>query len=257
LSKKKNNVDEWMQAYTVPALPEDKMEKLIETGKDYMDGSDFNRDSFTSILLSQIQYLPYSFWVVQTVMIAAVSFLVCRLGELQVSLYYPFTVLAIVTPLLLLLSVREISKSAAYDMWEIEQSSRCQLVKITACRMVIVGLLDLFFLTGVLALVSRCFEQSLLEIILYGMVPFNISSACYLRIITWEEKKEKSYHLTVCMICLSAVFSLVVKQPAVFEAAMFGGWVVFYLLSVILLGKSIKKYLQHEKMLGESAWNLQ
>lgn len=257
MSREKSNMEEWMRTYTVPAIPKDRMEKLIEAGKGYMEGADFDRNSLIDILAGQMKYLPCSFWIAQTLIVIAVSFLICRLGNLRVPLYYPFTVLAVVTPLLLLLSVREISKSAAYDMWEIEQASRCQLVRITACRMVIVGLLDLFFLTVVLFLVSRYFGQPLLKIILCGMVPFNISCACYLRIVAWNEKKDIQYHLIVCMACLSVTFSLVMKQPMVFESAMFGSWIVFYLISVLLLGKSVKRYLEHEKKLGEYIWNLQ
>ena len=90
------------------------------------------------------------------------------------------TALVIIIPLIVLVGVREVSKSNIYDMWEIEQSSRCQLVKITACRMLIIGLADLFLITSVLVITSFYYQQSILEIILYGMVPFNISCTCYL-----------------------------------------------------------------------------
>ena len=257
MKKKDADVKAWLQAYTILDVPEDKIDKITETGKIYMDSADFNRDSSGNILLSQMQYLPHSFWIVHAVIVIVVMFLICCLGNLKVPLYYPFTILAITTPLFLLLSARAVSNSYTYDMWEIEQSSRCQLIKIVACRMVIVGLFDLFFLTAILALVSYYFQQSLLRMVLYGMIPFNISCICYLWTITHGEKKEMSYHLIVCMVCISVIFSLVMRQPVIFEASMFGGWIVLYVITVFLLGKAVQKYLQHEKMLGEFAWNLQ
>lgn len=257
MKKKDFALEKWAQAYTIPDFPEDRVSQLIENGKVYMDGPDFNSSSFWNILLSQMQHFPRSFWIVQAVTVAAVSFLICRLGYMKVPLYYPFTILAVAIPLLLLLSVREISKSALYGMWEIEQSSRCQLVKITASRMVIAGLLDLFFLTMVLALVSHHFQRPLFQMILYGMVPFNLSCVCYLWTVMRSGKKDISYHLIVCAICVSAILFLFLKQDAVFESSMLAGWLASFVISVFLLGKTAQKYLQHEKKLGELAWNLQ
>ena len=43
----------------------------------------------------------------------------------------------------------------------------------------------------------------------------------------------------------------------IFEASMFWGWIGFYVLSIILLGKTLQLYLKKEKMIGELIWNLQ
>lgn len=60
-----------------------------------------------------------------------------------------------------------------------------------------------------------------------------------------------------CMIFLSGTFSLVLHQRFIFEASMFWGWIGFYVLSIILLGKTLQLYLKKEKMIGELIWNLQ
>lgn len=257
MNEEQNNMEEWLQTYSVPPVSEKRIENLISMGKGYMNSSDFNKNSLWNMLLNQLQYLPLSFWVVQTTLAAMTIMLVCLLGYWQVPFYYPLTILSIIIPLLVLLGVREISKSNIYDMWEIEQSSRSQLVKIIACRMLIIGLFDLFFVTGILIGMSCYYQQSIIGMILYGMVPFNISCISYLFTITKNEKGLISYHLIACMICLAVAFSFVLKQQFLFEASMLWGWGAFYLLSVILLGKAVQKYLKYEKMIGELAWNLQ
>lgn len=257
MSEERNNMQEWLQTYSVPPVSEKKIEKLISMGKSYMNSPDFNKKSLWNMLLNQLQYLSISFWVVQTTLAAMAMILVCLLGYWQVPFYYPLTTLSIIIPLLVLLGVREISKSNTYDMWEIEQSSRIQLVKIIACRMLIIGLLDLFFVTGILIRMSCYYQQSIIGMILYGMVPFNISCISYLFTLTKNEKGQISYHLIACMICLASAFSFILKQQFLFEASMLWGWGAFYFLSAILLGKAIQKYLKHEKMIGELAWNLQ
>lgn len=255
--KKDRDMQEWLQLYDTSSVPENRMNELISTGKRYMNSVEFNKSSLRNIFLSQIQYLSLSFWIVQVILMIAVTMLICLFGHLEVPLHYPLTAMAIFIPLIVLLGVREISKSNIYDMWEIEQSSRCQLVKIIACRMLIIGLVDLFFVTCILGVMSCWYQQSMIEMILYGMVPFNISCTCYLLTITHNEKGQISYYLVMCMICLAVAFSIILKQEILFKTSMLWGWGAFYLVSVILLGRTICKYLEHEKMIGELAWNLQ
>ncbi len=245
MSKKINDLQQWVQDYEVPEEPENRMEKLIFMGKNYMESPEFNKNSLRNVFLSQLQYLPFSFWAAQTGFLMAVVVVVCLLGHFKVQLYYPLAVLAIIIPFIVLLGVKQISKSNTYDMWEIEQSSRCQLTKLVACRMLIVGLLDLFFVTGVLVLMSYYYQQPIIGMILYGIVPLNISCTSYLVTITKAEKSEESYHLIACMVCLMIAFSFILRQQILFETSMIWMWAVFYVSSVVFLGKAIQKYLKY------------
>lgn len=255
--KKKDDIQEWLQLYDTPAIPENRMSEVVSAGKRYMDGAAFNKNSLQRILLSQLQYLPLSFWMAQIVLVAIAVALVCLSSYWKVPLRYPLTALMVIIPLIVLAGVREVSKSNLYDMWEIEQSSRCQLVKITACRMLIIGITDLFLATGILMITSFYYRQSIIEMILYGMVPFNISCTCYLLTIIKNERGQISYHLFACMICVAVVFSILMKQKILFESSMIWGWAVFYFFSLALLAKTVGRYLKHEKLIGESAWSLQ
>ena len=124
-----------------------------------MDSAEFNKNSLQNVLLSQLQYLPFSFWIIQIGLVIVAILAVCLFGYWNVPLHYPLTALVIIIPLIVLVGVREVSKSNIYHMWEIEQSSCCQLVKITACRMLIIGLADLFLITSVLVITSFYYQQ--------------------------------------------------------------------------------------------------
>lgn len=150
-----------------------------------------------------------------------------------------------------------ISKSNIYGMWEIEQSSRTTLVKIIAGRMLIIGVINLFLITVILISMAYIYQKSMIEMVLYGLIPFNISCTCYLFICAKSRTNDSLYHLIACMIFLSGTFSLVLHQRFIFEASMFWGWIGFYVLSIILLGKTLQLYLKKEKMIGELIWNLQ
>ena len=39
------DIQEWLQIYDTPAVPETKMNELISAGKKYMDGAEFNKNS--------------------------------------------------------------------------------------------------------------------------------------------------------------------------------------------------------------------
>lgn len=255
--KKKRAMREWLMLYDVPDISEVRINKLISAGKAYMDSAEFNNSSMRNLLLSQLRYIPASFWMVQIALAAFASVFICLFGYWKTPFRYLLTVLMILIPLIVLIGTREISKSNIYDMWEIEQSCRCQLEKITACRMVIVGGVDLFLITNILAITNFYFRQSVIAIILYGMVPLNISCICYLFIIMKDKRGENSYHLIVCMICITAAFLIALKQELLFETSMLWGWAVIYLLTLVFLGKTIQKYLGNEKRIGESIWSLQ
>lgn len=257
MSQKQNDVLGWLQSCETPAPSELKIEAVIIAGKKYMNSPDFNKNSIRETLMSQLQFLPLSFWIAQTILTVFAISLACILGQWRVPFYYPLTILVVAVPSLTLLGAMEISKSNLYDMWEIEQSSRTPLVKIIASRILIVGVFNLFLITTILISMAHIYQQSVIEMMLYGIVPFNISCTCYLFICTKSRTKDMSYHLIACMLCLAAIFSFVLRQRFLFENSMFWGWIGFYILSIILLVKTIRRYLKNEKMIGELIWNLQ
>lgn len=257
MSRKQNDVLEWLQDCETPAQSELKMEAVIIAGKKYMNSPDFNKTSIRGTLWNQLQFLPLSFWIIQIMLTVLAISSACILGQWRVPFYYPLTILAVVVPSLTLLGTMEISKSNLYDMWEIEQSSRTPLVKIVASRMLIVGVFNLFLITTILISMAHIYQQSVIEMILYGIVPFNISCTCYLFVCTKSRTKDMSYHLIASMLCLAAVFAFVLRQRFLFEKSMLWGWIGFCILSIVLLAKTIRRYLKNEKMIGELVWNLQ
>ena len=76
MNEERNNMEEWLQIYSVPPVSEKRIENLIFIGKDYINSSDFNKNSLWNMLLNQLQYLPLSFWVVQTTLVAMTIMLV-------------------------------------------------------------------------------------------------------------------------------------------------------------------------------------
>ena len=257
MSQKQNDVLEWVQNCEMPAPSELKIKAVVAAGKKYMNSPDFNKSSMRDTLLNQLQFLPLSFWIVQIALTIFSISLACVLGQWQISFYYPLTILVVVVPFLTLLGSMELSKSNLYDMWEIEQSSRTPLVEIIACRMLIVGVVNLFLITAILISMAYIYQQSIIEMMLYGIVPFNVSCTCYLFICTKSRTRDISYHLIACMLCLVGVFSFVLRQQFLFETSMLWGWIGFYVLSIILFGKTIQRYLKSKKMIGELIWNLQ
>ena len=85
-------------------------------------------------------------------------------------------------------------------MWEIEQSSSTTLVKIVAGRMLIIGVINLFLITVILISMAYIYQKSMIEMVLYGLIPFNISCTCYLFICAKSRTNDSLYHLIACMI---------------------------------------------------------
>ena len=116
--KKNNDIQEWLRLYDTSVIPENKMNELISAGKKYMDSAEFNKNSLQNILLSQLQYLPFSFWIIQIGLIIISILVVCLFGYWSVPLHYPLTVLVIIIPLIVLVGVREAVSYTHLDVYK-------------------------------------------------------------------------------------------------------------------------------------------
>ena len=54
MNEERNNMEEWLQIYSVPPVSEKRIENLIFIGKDYINSSDFNKNSLWNMLLNQL-----------------------------------------------------------------------------------------------------------------------------------------------------------------------------------------------------------
>lgn len=257
MSRKNYDLQKWLQTDDIYKDDEKDINDLISKGIKYMESPEFNNNSFLNILFSQLQYMTLSFWAIQFGFLVVIIVTLCLLGHLKVQFYYPFTLFSIIIPLIVLIGVKELSKSYTYNMWEIEQSSRFHPEKITICRMLIIGMVDLFIVTTVLAVMSHYYQYSIIRMILYVMVPFNICCISYFFVVRKVEKSDSSYYLIASMICLSIAFYFLMRQQILFEISMIWIWCASYLVTVIFLSNAVKKYLKYEKMIGELSWNLQ
>ena len=255
--KENRKIKNWLKVYKVPEHSPQNVDDVILKGKQIIDSYAFDRTSFKALFISQLQYFPLSFWGIQFLLFLITAALILCLGHLRISLNYPLTVLSIVTPVIVLLGANELTKSRIYDMWEIEQACKNQLQKVIACRMLIIGLMNLFLLTGILMPLSYYYRESLIGLILYINVPFNISCSSYLLVSIKANKADTSYRLIVCSVCLIIVFNFLIRQQYLFEMSMIWVWSILYAFSMVLLGSSIQRYIKYEKMIGELIWNLQ
>ena len=56
---------------------------------------------------------------------------------------------------------------------KLKQSSRTTLVKIVAGRMLIIGVINIFLITVILISMAYIYQKSMIEMVLYGLIPFN------------------------------------------------------------------------------------
>jgi len=255
LKKEEREIKRLLSIYQVPLCDKVNIEHVLSAGHQYMEKDNFCPTNFQTLFLSQIRYIPLSFWLSQSIILMlALSFIIYA-GFTKVEFFYPLTVIFIVIPLIVLINVTELSKSFRYGMWEIEQSSKNQLHKLVGFRMLIMGLIDLFMITILIFIIGHYYNHNVISLALYIIVPFNVSCSLYLIISIFTKEKDISYMLVSCFVFLIAVFSIIMRQKVLFEISMIGAWGIFYLISFMLLTITIKKYLNQEKLNGESVWN--
>jgi len=256
LRKNEHELNDLLKSYKVTEPDQANINRTIFVGQQYIDSNKFEQTSFQTIFLSQIKYIPTLFWIAQGIILLLAFMIILYAGHHSLNIRLPLNVFAVAIPAITLFGISEFSKSFRYGMWELEQSSRSTLQKLMSGRMLIVGLTDLFILTILLA-VTGCYYENILEILLYAIVPFNISCACYLFLFAIAKGGETNYLLVSCTVVLIAAFIKLANNDMLFVTSVIWIWGVMFILSCIMLAMTIKKFFKNKRLEGELLWNLQ
>ena len=241
-------------------LPEIKNEKVQETlilaQQLYEKKGIFVRQTFCEMFRGQLGYISPLFWGIQLIALmgmVTILWLTVR-EELSKSMVCVF--LSAGTPLLVLTGIPELTKSEIYGMWEIEQCCRCNLQKLWAIRMVLIGGTDLFILTVLYLFTALAYDIPLLFLGLYMLVPFQICAVICLAIIRKGHSRHIAIWTTAAVTFVVAVSFVVLSEyPYVYYRTAVWIWALLFFLSLIFFVREIWESFQHKKLRECYQWN--
>ncbi|MEW9094233.1 MAG: hypothetical protein AB2417_04035 [Clostridiaceae bacterium] len=255
---KNKKIEKLLNSYQPPDVSNEQMKNTIFLAKQELNKKQsFLKASFIEVLREQIKYISPVIWIAQLIVLCLTSILLWYFGNDVKETISVFSILSISAPIVALIGIPEIAKSFTCNMWEIEQYCRYNLQKIMAIRMVIIGATDLISMSILFSISAFYYDGNILSLILYVLVPFNISSIIYLFIFNWVKGKTANYTVMAIGLFLAVGFSQLSKYPKLYQSTSIWIWGVLFVITSLLLIWKIAETLNSMKNKEELLWNLQ
>lgn len=168
--------------------------------------------SAARLFLIQLQYIPFAFWLSQGAVLVSVAFLLCRTTLRQGGVMDYLWWGSVAAAWMGLMACGGLNRHLVRGMVELEQSCYINMLQLWTMRMILSGCMDMIILcvcSGVIAWYTRMW---LVRILLYLLVPFVLSNACYLIFLTWARGRRMQFP----QIIIGAVSGVMALAPRLF-----------------------------------------
>lgn len=208
------------------------------------------------ILVIQLQYISKEYWIGQAVAATAAVLLFMLYGGLPDKMQEYLIGASMLAAVMGLVSVFEIGRSLSFHMAELEQSCYLNLGQIWSMKMLISGAIDLCILTGMIFSVVDKMKYSVFAVCMYILVPFVLSNACYLLLVSIGRNSGRKWIQIVLSVFLCIGSAIPSVIPKVYRAVYLPIWTMAFILGCILLFVEIYVLLRRLKSGGkELCWN--
>ncbi|WP_339216332.1 hypothetical protein [Solibacillus sp. FSL W8-0372] len=255
---KNKKIKDTLKNYQVPQIPNLMVDKTVQLAKREFEKTPIRyKMPFRELFIGQIKYISSYIWIVQAILLLLIllsmSLSTHGIDDHQTII----TILSIVAPIIAVVAIPELAKSFSYNMWEIESTSKFNLQKLIAIRLMIIGLIDLLIITILIATTSIFYEISFVNGVLYLLVPFNFANSIYLFLL----RKFHGKQVVISCLIASLIIAIVLGSLSVFNVwyllTSTFMWIILLVFSVGTLFIEIIKLIKATQGGGEMLWNYQ
>lgn len=231
-------------AYTMPKPT--KKDEFLKT-------LDYPKTNYKSFFVYQISYIRKRVFIISTALMLGI--LVCLYcSNLFLDNLKTIWVISSALPFIALLSFVEISRSASYNMVELEKSCKYNLSDILLSKMCILGIFNFILFTLLILTIQDKTTYSIFRLILYVFAPFLLTCMLSLITLNFIKGKDSTYICGVISCFVSIINSITINLYKVaYEDRYVYLWFImcisFILVIIFLINIFIKK-------MEELNWNL-
>lgn len=189
----------------IPEVNTARMQQVIQAGQNFMEKNLPERTPLMSLLTEQMRYVSKFFWACQVLVLLAAAAAVIVLPP---GFEYAERLISGISPFVCFLAVPEMTKDLYWDMSELENVCKNSSSTIFLIRLIIVGLANIFTLTGIAGIFAGAFEEVFVRIVICGMVPFVWENAMCLLLTKILPVKSRTGAVILCVIMAMAVASV-------------------------------------------------
>lgn len=244
------NLEERIERYkrTIQArLQEEKIQETIIRSKNAFFMAEQEKTlSYHEFLWIQLKVIQKRWWIFQFLVLVALG---VALTSIQDEIYITRS-MGVAASLFVILIIPELWKNRSCECMEIEASSYYSLKQVYAARMLLFGIIDIFFITLFLGTVSVGLHFELLELIVQFLFPLCVTACICFGILCSKYFFSETTAIILCIIW-SAVWLFIVLNESLYEIitvpiwlALLGLAVFFLAFTVCRILKSCNKYLE-------------
>lgn len=174
--KKKHFITTTLRGYPSFPVDHERVEQTIYGANEMLRQAHVTRrTSFPEFYKAQLSFISWKVWMLQLLIVAGMGVLLYQFvnrphGDIEIVM-----LASIAAPLLVITGLQTLTRSLTCHMIEIELSTWRRLEKLTLVRMSLLGIADLIGLIILAILLNVWIEMEIVSLLLYLLVPFNVS----------------------------------------------------------------------------------
>lgn len=228
--------------------PQEKkiQETIIRSKNSFFMAEQEKMLSYHEFLWTQLNVIQKRWWGLQLLILAALS---AALTSIQDEIYITRS-MGVAASLFVILIIPELWKNKSCECMEIEASSYYSLKQVYAARMLLFGMIDIFFITLFLGNASVRLHFELLELIIQFLFPLCVTACICFGILCSKHLFSETTAIILC-ITWSAVWLFIILNETIYTVitipiwlSLFGLAVLFLAFTVYRILKSCNKYLE-------------
>lgn len=235
-----------LREYPSPPVDRQRMKETIEGAAFIVRQAQESRGiSFRQFYFIQLRFISKKVWGLQLLIVLGIGMLVHNAlqagrwsGDVQLLM-----LASIAAPLLALVGVQTMTRSLSCKMLEIELSTKYSLEKLTMVRMSLLGMADIVCLVLLAAFFSVELQQEISFMLLYLLVPFNLTCLGCLVLLNRVRTINCGYSCLIYGGFLVLVQVILAFTPSLqlYKNSTAGVWLILLLLTTAGIAAEVRK----------------
>ncbi|MTK10114.1 MAG: hypothetical protein F8N38_23955 [Hungatella sp.] len=216
----------------------------------------YPKTTYREFLLAQLPYIRKRIWIASALIISLGWVIAFRLSVFQDWRGEGLRMWGIsaILPFLAMMTITEVYRSSAFRMAELEASCRFSLLQIVMARISILGAVNFIVLILLLIFNNQISGYSLLQTILYTIMPYLFVCAACLWLLNRIHGSDGIYACAAAAGFVSVASILCESLVTVLYTDVYlNSWLTLFAICLVVIGFQMHKFF---KKLEEKQWNL-
>ncbi|BAK16753.1 hypothetical protein SSIL_2330 [Solibacillus silvestris StLB046] len=238
--------------------PDSIIDKTVQLAKQEFEKTPIRyKMPFRELFIGQIKYISPYIWFVQAIFLLFIVFSVALSTHGINDHQTIMTILSVSAPIIALVAIPELAKSFSHNMWEIESTSKFNLQKLIAIRLMILGVFNLLIITGLVVFTSTFYEINFVNAVLYLFVPYNFTNSIYLFLLRKHRGKRVVIGCLITGLMIASALGILSTLNFWYVLTSTFIWIVLLAFSIGSLVYELIKLFKGLRSGGEMLWNYQ